>query len=283
MLKFCNLELYILKVEFSNLKGKWAFLNGANIHSSKQAVFSILFRSISPLYNPLQANIFAEYKGANNETGLFSSFQFKLNPRWKASYFIDFYSKQHHPFRLEPKIRGEEYFCKIEHIWSKKNNMYIRSQFKRKQNLNSDFSALDYLNYQHQFKLRWHANYQIEDFYFQSRVQYNYVNSSSGNLFFQQISYQPLSTSYSLKLRYIVFNTPEFSSRIYAYEPDVLYSFSVPAYYGIGKAIVAVLKYKLPHNISAYFKWRVVFEDSELIYTNKDVSHQLKCLIKWKF
>ena len=77
--------------EFSILKGKWAFLNGANIHLSKQAVFSILFRSISPLYNPLQANIFAEYYGANNEMGVFSSFQFKLNSRWKASYYIDLY------------------------------------------------------------------------------------------------------------------------------------------------------------------------------------------------
>lgn len=51
-----------------------------------------------------------------------------------------------------------------------------------------------------------------------------------------------------------LFDTPNYSTRIYVYEPYVLYSFSVPAFYGEGQRIVGVLKCKINRQLSLNFK-----------------------------
>jgi hypothetical protein len=50
------------------------------------------------------------------------------------------------------------------------------------------------------------------------------------------------------------FNTESYNSRIYAYENDLLYMFSIPAYFGRGFRTYLNLKYKISKNIEAWFK-----------------------------
>ena len=42
--------------------------------------------------------------------------------------------------------------------------------------------------------------------------------------------------------RYVLFNTSIYDSRIYSYESDVLYGYSIPSYYGKGSKIYLVAK-----------------------------------------
>jgi hypothetical protein len=48
----------------------------------------------------------------------------------------------------------------------------------------------------------------------------------------------------SVKMRYALFDTDGWDSRIYAYEDDVLYAFCVPAYYNKGQRIYLLLHYQ---------------------------------------
>jgi hypothetical protein len=75
-----------------------------------------------------------------------------------------------------------------------------------------------------------------------------------GYLMLYDIKYKPLESNWSYSLRYLLFDTPNYSTRIYVYEPDVLYSFSVPAFYGEGQRIVGVLKCKINRQLSLNFK-----------------------------
>ncbi|MDP4964354.1 MAG: hypothetical protein NWQ55_04735, partial [Salibacteraceae bacterium] len=65
-----------------------------------------------------------------------------------------------------------------------------------------------------------------------------------GYLLYQDLVYSPKwPAKYQIKLRYALFDTKSYNGRIYAYEHDVLYSFSVPAYYFRGSRFYLITSY----------------------------------------
>ena len=55
-----------------------------------------------------------------------------------------------------------------------------------------------------------------------------------GFLMYADFRYQPSSKPYSVNSRLQYFETDGYTARIYAYETDVLYSYSIPAYFDKG-------------------------------------------------
>jgi hypothetical protein len=79
----------------------------------------------------------------------------------------------------------------------------------------------------------------------------------------QDITYKPLSKPVSFSFRYALFDTDGFNSRIYAYESDVLYSFSIPAYFYKGSRTYLTLEYNLTRKIDIWFRY------AQFYYTNR--------------
>lgn len=63
-----------------------------------------------------------------------------------------------------------------------------------------------------------------------------------------------MESKWTVKFRYALFETEDYDSRIYAYEPDVLYAFSVPAHYGSGQRYMLVVKYRFHRELSAWLR-----------------------------
>jgi hypothetical protein len=62
------------------------------------------------------------------------------------------------------------------------------------------------------------------------------------------------------------FNTDNYDTRIYAVENDVMYSWSVPAFNGVGSKFYSVLKYKVKKNISLQMRYaNTQYLDREVI------------------
>ena len=66
------------------------------------------------------------------------------------------------------------------------------------------------------------------------------------------MAYKPENKPFSLTFRYAIFGTQDYDSRVYAYESDVLYSFSVPAFYGKGMRVYLLGKWKPFKNFTLY-------------------------------
>ncbi len=64
-----------------------------------------------------------------------------------------------------------------------------------------------------------------------------------GYLFSADLNLKPPGKPYELAFRYAVFDVGSYQDRIYAYERDVLYAFSAPAYYSAGTKIYAMIHY----------------------------------------
>ncbi len=107
-----------------------------------------------------------------------------------------------------------------------------------------------------------------------------------GFLSYQDVIYKPLSSNFSCNLRFAIFDTPGFNSRIYAYENDVLYAYAVPAYQGRGLRCYVNGRYTLRHGVdiwlryalSSYANQATVGSGYDIIAGNKrsDVKVQLR-------
>ena len=85
-----------------------------------------------------------------------------------------------------------------------------------------------------------------------------------GFLFYQDITYKPIHNKYSGTFRFAVFDTDSYNSRIYTYENDVLYAYSVPAYYYKGTRYFLLFKCKILKNLEAWLRY------SQTYISNKD-------------
>jgi hypothetical protein len=55
--------------------------------------------------------------------------------------------------------------------------------------------------------------------------------------------------------RFAIFDTDGYNSRIYAYENDVLYSFSIPAYYSQGTRFYIIGKYSIGKKVDLWLRY----------------------------
>ena len=68
---------------------------------------------------------------------------------------------------------------------------------------------------------------------------------------------------FSANIRLQYFETDGYDSRIYAYENDVLFSYSIPVFYDKGYRYYFNLNYDFTRKLSCWFRW------AQTIYKNK--------------
>ena len=79
-----------------------------------------------------------------------------------------------------------------------------------------------------------------------------------GFLNYQDIIYDPLSSKFSGNIRFGIFDTASFNSRIYAYENDVLYAYSVPVHQGSGLRCYINGRYKIFRGLDIWLRYALI-------------------------
>jgi hypothetical protein len=83
----------------------------------------------------------------------------------------------------------------------------------------------------------------------------NSPGKENGFLTFFDFLYKPLLKPFSGNLRLQYFETDSYNSRLYAFENDVLYSFSIPVFYGKGYRYYVNVNYDISKKISIWMRW----------------------------
>jgi hypothetical protein len=95
-----------------------------------------------------------------------------------------------------------------------------------------------------------------------TRIDYRIVDplSRKGVLLLEDLNYRIKSTPLSFWLRYCIFRTDDYDSRIYTWENDLLYTFSIPALYGAGSRFYIMAGWKLTPRAELRFKYGILSE-----------------------
>ena len=80
-------------------------------------------------------------------------------------------------------------------------------------------------------------------------------NLTQGLLLLQDLGYRTAKGHFQIRFRMVLFDVKDYSNRIYAYEPDVLYAASAPAFYGRGCRLALLLKQEIARGLWTEVKY----------------------------
>jgi hypothetical protein len=241
---------------------EYATILGLTTHPHPRVSFSLLYRDYPHNYFAgLYANPFAEKSGTNNERAIYAGFELLLHKNWTMNAYIDNFSFPYLKYRTDAPSWGHDYRIQLNYSFNRHITMYFRYKAKLNQtNCNTTPEMLSGQIDVRKQSFRYHIRYSINRAWsFANRIELLDLHKGegyygTGYLVFQDIRWTPSHIPLSLNFRLAMFDTDSYNERIYAYEHDVLYAFSVPGHYYRGSRINLSLRYKITPHIHLWCK-----------------------------
>ena len=275
-----------------SLNGGFANLHGAMLKPADRFELSLLYRNFSKKYNCIYGQAFSESSAINDEQGLYIGSKFYPAPRFSISAYHDFFRYQWLKYQTASPSSGNETFFQINYSPGQAIRLYFRCFLEQKEARNSDGQIKFNTNRSLQ-KARLNLEIDInEQWSIRSRVEHSAFNDGEkeqGLLFLQDLRYKSTNQPFSCQMRFAWFDTESYDCRLYAYENDMLYNFSVPALSGKGVRTYFNAKYSLSKSVDVWFKvGRTQYFDQRLIGTggeeiNGDRKTEVKFQLRYRF
>jgi hypothetical protein len=232
---------------FSN--GSFAAVNGVNCEMTSDIALSLLHRYYQKSYFAPYSSAFSENSDNSNEEGFYFGFHFKPFNRLTATFYFDTYRFTWLKYSVDAPSVGHDWLFNISYDFSETANAYfrIKADYQQKNNHQQNIAGLSTVRDHH---YRFHFSSDLSSrIRWSNRIELSeYIDDEDhelGWLIYQDIKYGFRNFPLSFTLRYAYFDTDSYNSRIYAYEHDVLYAFSIPAYYSRGFRTYLKLHYNL--------------------------------------
>lgn len=244
----------------SNLSGK-AVINGVMSSLSSGVSLVLLHRDYSKSYHSFFSRALSESSSASNEKGFLAGAELKLGYQWDFFAYTDLFRFPWLKFRVDGPSKGFENFIRLSYKPNKKLKFIVQYKQQIKQE-NADISLktigledVERTNYRLELNYKITASITLRNraelvAYKKASLQTEY-----GFLNYQDILYDPMSSRISANMRFGIFDTEGFNSRIYAYENDVLYAYSVPAYQGSGLRFYFNFSYSFSKNLDVWLRY----------------------------
>ena len=110
-----------------------------------------------------------------------------------------------------------------------------------------------------------------------------------GFLAYQDLVFRKLGSPLQLTGRICLFDTDDYDARIYAYENDVLYAYSVPAFSDQGMRLYAIARYTVTRGIDIWLRYAQTYYTklnvigSGLDEINGNTKSEIKAEVRFKF
>lgn len=284
---FSGDQFYNSSIDYNYFTNKTAFFGETALHSNRDvALINGLKHSFSPhtefiiahryygkSYYALYPAPFAEGSKPSNEQGVYFGTALNFNGKWSAQLYTDYYNFPWLRFGVDAPTKGNDYLAQLNYNATATTTMYVRAKFESKEeNVSTTISeetnrTTALITPKETFRIRYHINTRLsKKLTLRNRVDYVKTRQNAtlnattpytenGFLVFQDIALKTLRYRLTLTARYALFDTQSFNSSVYAYESDVRYSFSVPAYYYVGTRYYIMAKYSLTKSIDLWVRY----------------------------
>lgn len=277
-------------------KGYKAFVNGLLMSVSGNVDMSMFYRNISKGYQSLYTNAFTENTFPTNEKGFFTGITIRPHSSWRIDAYADIYRFPWLRFRVSAPTEGKDYMVQLNYKPNKVLEIYTRFKAEAKPiNFNPDGAVLNPVVAQPRKNWRTNFSYKINStFTIRGRTEVVWLDKKGaaeeqGFLMYGDLLYKPMLKPFSANLRLQYFETDGFNSRLYAYENDVLYSFSIPVFSDKGYRYYVNLNYDLGKKLTFWARWaQFIYSDRsevgsglDLINGNKRTEVKLQALYRF--
>ncbi len=281
--RFNKIHLYG-EIAKSQSGGK-AILQGLNLQAHSQLSLELIYRKYDKNYHALYGNAFGEQSGTQNEEGFYFGVEFHPFPKWTILAYYDLYEFPWLKHRVSAPSTGRDYLSQVEFNPTKEVSIYFRYKDEKKPENSNDEKIkrpIDVSKKQYRLHLSAKLN---ENWEIRNRLELSEYNKSSkenGYLVYQDIIYKHSRLPFTSSIRYALFDTDSYNTRIYAYENDILYAFSIPPYFNKGSRFYLNFRYKFNRSTSLYIRYaRTQYANTTQIGSgNSKISGNTKSEIK---
>ena len=278
--------------------GGWAYLAGALLQLDDRFSISVIQRNFQPNYLSTYANSFGERSDNNNEKGIYIGAKVDIANGFIFTGYVDRYQFDWLSFNADGPLKGLDYMLRLQ--WQINRNLTVYSRYRKEiQTTNNKLEQqINSLTNTHRNYLRFHLTHVVSSkFKINTRIELSqsqspsFTNNEKGKGFvaYQDIQYNFMNSKSTLTGRLAMFDVDNYNARIYAYENDVLYYFSVPAFYNRGTRTFLVYHFKPNRKIEFWTKIsRTFFSNKNTISSGNELikgqnKTEVRVQIRYKF
>ena len=239
---------------------------------SNRLDFSFLWRNYDRNFHSFYGNAFSENTRPINERGTYLGLEFRPNKVWKINAYYDLFKFPWLKYRVYAPSAGHEWLARITYRPTRTLTAFIQFREEQKDRNASDSGEpnLPYLVLPiKRSNGILSLEYQIsKEVFIRSRILWSQVQmdglKSKGFLILQDLKWD--KNRWKFTARYSLFDTDDYDSRLFAFENNVLWTFSIPAFFGQGQRSYLVSEYTVNSQIRLYLRIaRTSYTDRERI------------------
>lgn len=255
-----------------------AFINGLALSTNSRVDMSFLYRNISRGYQSLYSSAFTENTRPNNESGFYTGVTITPTDHLRINAYADFFHFPWLKYRTDAPTSGADYMVQIIYKPNRQVEIYTRYRTETKPiNYNPYSQPLNPVIGKTKQGLRTQFSYKLNPtFTFRSRVELSWFDKKgdapeNGFLIYSDVLYKPLLKPFSGNIRLSWFETDGYDSRLYAFENDVLYGYSIPVFFDKGYRYYVNLKYGITRKLSVWSRFaQTIYSDKKIIGSGLD-------------
>lgn len=239
------------EASYTSHSNSWANLHGVLFSLDSRVAMSMIYRNYQRGYHTFYNAGFAEASRTQNEKGLYTGLKVNFTRAFTVNAYVDVFKFPWLRYQVDAPSGGHELMIQPSYKPSRSFEVYFRFREQvRPRNSRDGDGTITTIEDLQQRNYRLNLSYKVmEGVQLKSRVEYVTINRKSnipeaGFVVSQDVIYKPKSLPISFALRYALFDTDSYDSRIYTYENNALYVFSSPAYYYQGSRAYVLVRYK---------------------------------------
>lgn len=279
--------------------GQWAGLGGVLTEITNTIDLLVVARAYPRDFVSLHGHAFGERNGATqNESGVYMGLRVQPSRTWTISGYFDQY---HFPWARTGVARPSSGFDALvvaDYTPQRWLRLYVQARSETKEDgvtvARLDDVLLSGLIQATRQSLRLHGDYTFSRaLRVRARAEWIRAFDTDQPKEYGLVLYQDIRWSAHPKLildaRVSFFDTDSFASRVFTYESDLLYTFSVPAFSGRGQRNYLLLTYSPLAKLDVQAKYAVtVFEDVSSVGTgldevSGDTVREIRLQMRWRF
>lgn len=216
---------------YSTEKQGLATLNRLAWKINSRYTLTGLQRFYSKAYYSFYASAPGENSTVQNENGAMLRLDAQPLSGWTLMAYADFFYNPWPRYQMTHSSSGQDVVVQNEYGWDNRHSLSLRYQLKRK-----EYS--DEMQTHH----RWRLKYRLQPnkaLRLQSVLTLHSVQRQTGMSLSQDVRYKPEKRPYALTGMFVYFRTPDYSTRVFVYEPTLRSTFAYPSLFGHGMRFVA--------------------------------------------
>ncbi|MCC6411522.1 MAG: hypothetical protein IT270_07670 [Saprospiraceae bacterium] len=243
--------------------GAVASVNGILLSLDRRLNLALYQRSLPRHYQALYAAPVAEINGAANEKGVYLGGDLRFARSWVINAYADLWRHPWLRYGVSSPSSGYEYLLRLQWLKGKTFSTYLLWQLEQKQLDGNDDGVKELVN-NNKSRLRLHAVYRVSRAVeFRSRVEWTWYQTgrqatARGFLAYQEAVVKPLGAPISGAIRFCLFDTESFDTRVFAYENDLFSAVSIPAFFGQGTRYFLNLSWR----VNVWLRLEARFEET---------------------